>query len=48
MVEIRCIMYQKSEPTGPRRGKPTQIHPANFVSTDLILDFTLIKKDVIN
>lgn len=30
------------------KHKPTQRYLANLASTDLILDFTLIKKDVIN
>lgn len=30
------------------KHKPTQRYAANLVSTNLILDFTLIKKDVIN
>lgn len=32
----------------PHKYKPTQSYLANLVSMDLILDFTLIKKDVIN
>lgn len=32
----------------PHKYKPTHRYLANLANTDLILDFTLIKKDVIN
>lgn len=38
-----------SQLTSPHKhNQPTQRYLATLASTDLILDFTLIKKDVIN
>lgn len=43
------VVYNSySELMNPDKYKPTQRSLANLAGTDLILDFTLIKKDVIN
>lgn len=41
-------LNSQSELMSPHKYKPTQRYLANLASMDLILDFTLIKKNVIN